>query len=97
MGDLARARELVLEGLRIDPYHGALWTVYSIIERQDGSEAKARKVFMFVLRQPPTAVASNPILRNTSTAVLGCIVLVHAMQAYFKLAFCFTLRCLYTK
>ena len=65
MGDLARARELVLEGLRIDPYHGALWTVYSIIERQDGSEAKARKVFMFVLRQPPTAVASNAILRNT--------------------------------
>lgn len=44
MGDLARARELVLEGLRIDPYHGALWTVYAIIERQDGSDAKARKV-----------------------------------------------------
>ncbi len=44
MGDLAKARELVLDGLRIDPYHGALWTVYAIIERQDGSHAKARKV-----------------------------------------------------
>lgn len=44
MGDLARARELVLEGLRRDPHHGALWTVYAIIEHQDGSYAKARKV-----------------------------------------------------
>lgn len=44
MGDLPRARELVLAGLRRDPCHGALWTVYSIIERQDGSEGKARKV-----------------------------------------------------
>lgn len=52
MGDLAKARELVLEGLRIDPHHGALWTVYAIIERQDGSDAKARKVrivFLWVL------------------------------------------------
>lgn len=56
MGDLARARELVLEGLRIDPYHGALWTVYSIIERQDGSEAKARKVFY--VRVAPTPHSS---------------------------------------
>jgi len=45
MGNLAKARELVLDGLRIDPYHGALWTVYAIIERQDGSHAKARKVY----------------------------------------------------
>ena len=43
-GDLALARKLVLDGLRADPYHGALWTVYAIIERQDGSDGKARKV-----------------------------------------------------
>ena len=43
-GDLSLARKLVLDGLRADPYHGALWTVYAIIERQDGSDGKARKV-----------------------------------------------------
>lgn len=44
LGDLKRARELVVEGLRLDPHHGALWTVYSIVERQGGSDVKARKV-----------------------------------------------------
>lgn len=44
LGQLDRARELVLDGLRVDAYHGALWTVYAIIERQTGSDTKARKV-----------------------------------------------------
>lgn len=43
-GNLSHARKLVMDGLRVDPYHGALWTVYSTIERQDGSDGKARKV-----------------------------------------------------
>lgn len=43
-GNLSNARRLVMDGLRVDPYHGALWTVYSTIERQDGSDGKARKV-----------------------------------------------------
>lgn len=45
-GDLSLARQLVVDGLRVDPYHGALWTVYAIIERQLGSEGKARKVLV---------------------------------------------------
>lgn len=43
-GYLSLARQLVVDGLRVDPYHGALWTVYAIIERQLDSEGKARKV-----------------------------------------------------
>ena len=47
-GDLPLARQLVLDGLRADPYHGALWTVYAMIERQQGSDAKARKACVCV-------------------------------------------------
>lgn len=92
MGDLAKARELVLDGLRIDPYHGALWTVYAIIERQDGSHAKARKVCACV-RLCPTVFCGtvlsgmpswcNSRIRLRSTRVCRLIDLRPCVCVYF--------------
>jgi len=45
MGNLIKAKALVLQGIRRAPHHAALWTVAGLVEDRLGDHARAKKFF----------------------------------------------------